>query len=243
MDGLYTAAAGMEAQQAQMDALAGDIANISTPGYKSTRVGFQDLLYSSGGVSTGSHEATGAGASASIIGRSQQQGPMQPTGRSLDVAINGGGYLEVRRPDGTIGLTRNGALQIDAKGLLTTSLGMPLQPPITLPSGVTAEQLTIGPDGSVQAGARKLGTISLVTVPATDQLLADGDSLYSATAASGAIRKASGSTIKQGSLEQSNVDMAQAMGQMVATQNTYKLASQAIQYQDQMLSIANGLRG
>ena len=104
---------GMAAQQEQIDALANDMANMSTPGYQATRVGFHDLLYSSGGGSTGSTVATGAGAAAQIIGRSQVQGSIQPTGRPLDVAIVGEGYIEVRRPDGTIGLTRNGVLQID----------------------------------------------------------------------------------------------------------------------------------
>jgi flagellar basal-body rod protein FlgG len=242
MDGLSTAAVGMQAQQTQLDAIAGDIANIDTPGYKSTRIGFHDLLYTTGGSSTGGTMTSGAGAAAEVIGRNQQEGPLQDTGQPLDVAIVGGGYLQVRRPDGTTGLTRDGALQIDAKGRLMTSTGMPLQPPITLPRGVTPGQVTIGSDGSLQAGSRKLGTISIVNVPAPDQLIADGGSVFSVTTASGGIRKASGSTLKQGVLEQSNVDIAQAMGQMIDAQNGYKLTSQAIQYQDQMLSIANGVK-
>jgi flagellar basal-body rod protein FlgG len=242
LDGLYSAASGMEAQQAQMDALSNDIANVDTVGYRSERVGFHDLLYTSGGASTGSQVATGAGAAADQIGRSQVEGAIQDTGQPLDVAIVGDGYLQVRRPDGTLGLTRNGALQLDAKGRLTTNQGMPLQPPITLPRGVTPAQLTIAPNGTVSSGARKLGTIAIVSVPATDKLLADGGSVFSATAASGAIRKVTGSTLKQGSLEQSNVDLAATMSQMITAQNNYAIASKAIQFQDQMLSIANGIK-
>jgi len=241
-EGLYAAAAGMEAQQTQMNALANDLANVDTPGYKSTRVGFHDLLYTSAGPSSGSDVATGAGAAAELIGRNDQQGAIQNTGQPLDVAIIGSGYLQVRRPDGTIGLTRAGDLQIDAAGHLTTNLGMMLQPPITVPRGVSPDQVTIAPDGTVSAGSQKLGTISIVNVPAPDGLLADGDSLFSVTAASGGIRNASGAVLRQGALEGSNVDIAQAMGQLITTQNSYSLASQAIHYQDQMLEIGNQVK-
>ncbi len=121
LEGLYSAAAGMEAQQEQLDALSNDISNMSTPGYQATRVGFHDLLYSSAGVGgSGTTVATGAGSAADIIGRSQVEGALQPTGRALDVAVVGEGYIEVRRPDGTMGLTRNGALQVDGQGRLTS---------------------------------------------------------------------------------------------------------------------------
>jgi flagellar basal-body rod protein FlgG len=240
LEGLYAAAAGMEAQQQQLDALANDMANVDTPGYQATRVGFHDLLYTSSG--NGSTVATGAGAAAEIVGRSQIQGAIQQTGQPLDVAIVGEGYLEVRRPDGTIGLTRNGVLEIDAQGRLTNSLGMPLVPPITLPPGVSAQDVRIAPDGSVTAGNQRLGTIAIVAVPAPDSLLADGDSLFSATAASGPIGPAGGATLQQGALGSSNVDVASAMAQMIDTQRNYELASKAIQYQDQMLQIANQVK-
>jgi flagellar basal-body rod protein FlgG len=242
LEGLYSAATGMAAQQQQLDALANDMANMSTPGYQATRVGFHDLLYSTGGGSTGSTVATGAGSAAQMIGRSQIQGSIQPTGRPLDVAIVGEGYIEVRRPDGTIGLTRNGVLQADAQGRLTTSTGMLLQPPIKVPKGITADQVTISPDGNVAAGTRKLGKITLVTVPAPDQLLADGNSVFSATAASGAIRRATGTTLQQGAVEGSNVDMAETTVAMINAQQGYSMASKAISFEDQMLSIANQIK-
>ena len=110
LEGLYSAAAGMETQQEQLDALSNDISNMSTPGYQATRVGFHDLLYSSAGIGgSGTTVATGAGSASDIIGRSQVEGALQPTGRALDVAVLGEGYIEVRRPDGTMGLTRRRA--------------------------------------------------------------------------------------------------------------------------------------
>jgi flagellar basal-body rod protein FlgG len=241
-EGLYAAASGMEAQQSQLDALSNDMANLSTPGYQATKMGFHDLLYSGGGSATGNSLPTGAGTAASIVGRSQTQGSIQQTGQPLDVAITGAGYIEVRRPDGTIGLTRNGVLALDAAGRLQTNLGMPVQPPITVPRGVAPGDIKIDPNGTVHAGGRKLGKIALVTVPAPDKLLPDGESLFSATAASGALRAAPGARLQQGAVEASNVDIAQVMVQMIDTQQSFSLASKAIQYQDQMLGIANQVK-
>ena len=243
LDGLYSAAAGMEAQQEQIDALANDVSNVSTAGYQATRVDFHDLLYTSGGpAATGTTVATGAGSAANIVGRSQVEGALQPTGRSLDVAIVGEGYLEVRRPDGTIGLTRNGSLQVDGQGRLTTDTGLLLQPPLRIPAGTSTESLKIAPNGVVRSGNRVLGRITLVTVPAPDRLLADGDSVFSATAASGGVRRAVGATIRQGALESSNVDLSSTMAQMIDAQRGYSMASKAIQMQDQMLQIANQVK-
>ncbi len=242
LQGLYAAASGMEAQQNQLDAVANDLANVDTTGYQGEIIGFQDLLYTQGGNSTGTNVATGAGSASAIIGRSDAQGSIQQTGRSLDVAIQGPGYLEVRRPDGTIGLTRNGALQTNAKGQLTNGQGMAVQPPITIPPGTDPSNVTIQGNGDVVVNGKTLGQIKLVDVPAPNGLVADGDSIFSATAASGAIRTATGSTLQQNALEASNVDMGRAMSQMMTAERSYQMSSNAVQYQDQLLQIANQIK-
>jgi flagellar basal-body rod protein FlgG len=242
LQGLYAAASGMEAQQNQLDAVSNDLANVDTPGYQGEIMGFEDLLYTSGGNSTGTNVATGAGSASAMIGRSDLQGSIQQTGRPLDVAIQGSGYLEVRRPDGTIGLTRNGALEANTKGQLTNSQGMLLQPPITLPHGTDPSDVTIEGNGTVTAKGKTLGQIKLVTVPAPNGLVADGDSIFSAPAAGGVIRRASGATLQQNALEGSNVDMGQAMSQMMTAERSYQMSSNAVQYQDQMLQIANQIK-
>ena len=240
LEGLYSAASGMEAQQQQFDAISNDMANLDTPGYQSTVVGFHDLLYSNGNY--GSAVATGAGTAAQVVGHDQTQGAIQKTNQPLDVAVQGQGFVEVRRFDGSIGLTRNGHLELNAKRQLTTQQGMVVQPPITIPAGVPTDQVTIAPDGTVQAAGKKLGKISLVDVPAPDGLVADGDSVFSATAASGAIRAAKSTTLQQGALEGSNVDMGAEMAKMMTAQQNYAMGSQAVQYQAQMLSIANQIK-
>jgi flagellar basal-body rod protein FlgG len=239
LQGLLAAASGMEAEQAQLDAVSNDIANIDTPGYQSEVLGFHDLLYQSVGPGNGTTQATGDGAEAQVVGRDQAPGSIVTTGRWLDVAIQGPGFLEVRRPDGTIGLTRNGSLQLNANRELTNQEGMPLVPPLTIPNGVADNQVGIAPDGTVQVQGRTIGRISLVTVPAPDKLLNAGDSTLTANAASGAIRPLSATTLMQGALEYSNVDMSTAVSKMIDAQTSYSMDSRAIQMQDQMMQIAN----
>jgi len=239
-EGLYSAASGMEAQQQQFDAISNDMANLDTPGYQSTIVGFHDLLYSGG--SYGSTVATGAGSAAQIVGRDQSQGAINQTGQPLDVAVQGEGFIEIRRNDGSIGLTRNGSLELNAKRQLTTQRGMLLQPPITIPAGVPTDQVTIASDGTVAAAGKKVGKITLVTVPAPNGLVADGDSVFSATAASGTIKAAKNATLQQGALEASNVDLGEEMAKMATAQKQYQMSSEAIQYQQQMLTIANQIK-
>ena len=86
LEGLYSAAAGMSAQQTQLDTIANDLANASTTGYESERVGFQDLLYNQV-KQAGTSTTTGAGAVASVIGRDGAQGSLQQTGRPLDLSV------------------------------------------------------------------------------------------------------------------------------------------------------------
>jgi flagellar basal-body rod protein FlgG len=238
-NGLYAAASGMEAQQTQLNAVSNDLANIDTPGYQAEVLGFHDLLYTSPGPQNATNFATGAGSSADVVGRDQALGQLQQTGRPLDVAVLGQGFLEVRRPDGTLGLTRNGTLELNANRQLTTSTGMLLVPPVTIPNGASTDKLTITANGNVEVSGRVAGRIGLVTVPAPNGLLDAGDSTFSASAASGAIRPARSATLQQGALEGSNVDMTTAMAEMIDAQRSYQMDSKAISMQDQMMQIAN----
>jgi flagellar basal-body rod protein FlgG len=240
LEGLYSAASGMEAQQQQFDAISNDIANVDTPGYQSTIVGFHDLLYSNGEY--GSDVPTGAGAAAQIVGYDQTEGSIEQTGQPLDVAIDGSGYLEVRQQDGSIGLTRDGSLQLNSSRQLETQTGMLVQPPITIPSGVDPSQVTISANGTVQAAGKTVGKITLVDVPAPTGLTPQGNNVFTATTASGAIRPAKNATLQQGALEESNVNLGDEMAKMESAEQEYSMSSQAVQYQNQMLTIANQIK-
>ncbi len=203
-------------------------------------MGFSDLLYSQVNIA-GTTTSVGAGAAARVIGRDQAQGSIQRTGNPLDLAIEGPGYFTVKRSDGTVALTRDGHLQVNANGQLTTAEGNLLDPPITLPKGSSPSEVAIASDGTVSVGTKTIGKIELVTVASPDHLLAAGGNLLSASAASGSPRPTAAATIQQGALEGSNVDVGSDMVQMIGAQRSYQMDSSAIQTENQMLSIANRL--
>lgn len=238
---LTTAAAGMEAQQAWMDALSNDIANVSTTGYKSLRVGFRDLLYQSPGRGGAEGTATGSGAAAEVIGQDFEQGALEATERPLDVALKTPGFIEVRAAGGGVALTRDGNLQIGPDGQLRTASGQALQPPVQIPKGVDPEDISIAADGTVSAGKRTLGKIPLVEVANPNGLQADGEDGYLPTAASGPVKAAPTARVQQGTLEASNVDMSDVMTAMTEAQQGYALAGKAVSTQDEVLAVANGL--
>ena len=239
LEGLYSAAAGMQAQQQRMDSVANDLANVNTTGYKHTRVAFRDLLYvrdSSGKVQSG------AGAAASTIGRGFAQGAIRETGNPLDLAIQGPGFFRVRRADGTEALTRDGGLRLDPRGRLTTQQGDLVQPALNVPAGTNESDISIGSDGTVTAAGRAIGRIQVVNVRSPQALQSVGDSLFRPTAASGAATRMAAPRLTQGSLEASNVDVADTMTEMMDAQRSFQLASKAVQMQDQLLQIANQVK-
>jgi flagellar basal-body rod protein FlgG len=240
LEGLYSAAAGMSAQQEQLNAIGNDLANLSTSGYKSERVAFSDLLYDPVNMA-GTVTTAGDGAKATLIGRGETQGAITETGNPLDLAIEGSGYFEVKRPNGQTVLTRNGNFGVDATGTIVNQEGNRLTPPIKLPPGVSPSEVSISTDGAVTIGTRTLGQIKLVSVTAPEHMLADGSSDLIPTTASGAPHPATG-RIHQGALEASNVNMAGEMALMVSTQRAFQMNSTSIQTDSQMMSIANQLR-
>ena len=239
LEGLYSAAAGMQAQQQRMDSVGNDLANANTNGYKKTRVAFRDLLY----VSDASGRVqSGAGAAATTIGRGFAQGALRETGNPLDVAIEDGGFLQIRRADGTTALTRDGSLKLDPRGRLTTQQGDLIQPAITVPAGTQESDVRIASNGAVTVGNRPVGTLQLFTVRSPEALQSVGDSLYRQTAASGAVTRMATFRVDQGSVEASNVDVADSMTEMMDAQRSFQLASKAVQMQDQLLQIANQVK-
>ena len=242
LEGMYTAAAGMAAQQSRLDAVANDLANASTTGYKRVRVAYRDLAYTAGAPGGTTALRLGAGAAASMIGRDDRQGSTQETGDPLDVAIEGPGFIQIK-VDGKTWLTRDGHLQVDAQGRLATGDGALIDPPITVAKGTTSDQIEIAADGTVTAAGKKAGQIRLVTVANPAGLDGGADNRFQATSASGAVSAAPRTTaLHSGVLEASNVDMGDAMSDLMDAQRSFELASKAIQVADQALEIANGVK-
>jgi flagellar basal-body rod protein FlgG len=243
LEGMYSAAAGMAAQQAQMDAISNDLANVNTHGYKKERVAFRDLLYTPEDLAVDSSVSEGAGAVATSIGRGSAQGSFQRTDEPLDVGLSGPGFLTVKMSDGSTALTRDGNLKLDDKGRLGDHLGRLVEPPITVPAGTDPKDITIATDGTVDLDGKSLGKLRIVSVPSVDGLRALGDNLFAVTKDSGPLSAApKGTGVAQGVLEASNVDMGDSMSDMIIAQRSYEMASRAIQMQDKAAEIANGVK-
>src|SRR4051812_9940225 len=143
----------MAAQERRLDAVSNDIANVNTSGYKGVRVGFRDLVYQQDGPT---NVRTGAGAAVTQLGRRSEEGSLQQTGEPFDLAVQGDGYFQVRRADGTVALTRNGQFLLNANRELVNPNGERLVPPIRIPANMDAKSVTIGADGAVTAGGRNI---------------------------------------------------------------------------------------
>lgn len=243
LEGMYAAAAGMYAQQARLDALSNDVANVSTAGYKPTRMAFRDLLYGEAGIATNGDVQLGAGSELVSLGRGTGQGALQRTESALDIAINGPGYFTVKNPDGATVLTRSGNLQIDAQGRVSTQVGQLLDPPVRVPAGTDGSQLAIIGNGSVQVNGKEIGRINLVNVSAPSRLTPIGDTSFATNAESGPVRAAGAeTTVQQGALEMSSANLGDTMTNMLEAQRAYQLVSKAITTQDKIAEIANGVK-
>jgi flagellar basal-body rod protein FlgG len=250
---LWIAKTGMEGQQAALDAISNNLANVATNGYKRSGVAFEDLMYQNlRSAGANSSEQTllptglqvGLGVRVAASTRNFSQGALQQSGNPLDIAINGQGFFQVTLPDGSTGYTRDGSFQKDANGQIVTSSGYVLQPGITVPKEATS--VDIASDGTVsvsivnQVAPQKLGQIQLASFINPSGLDPRGGNMYSETAASGPAQAGAPNTAGHGGLlqsftEGSNVNVVQELVSMIATQRAYELNSKAIQASDQML--------
>ncbi|MCB2019332.1 MAG: flagellar basal-body rod protein FlgG, partial [Burkholderiaceae bacterium] len=243
----------MEAQQTQLDTISNNLANASTNGYKKSHAVFEDLMYQNlRQVGANSSELTtlptglqvGLGTRAVATARNFSQGNLQQSGNALDVAVRGNGFFQVQMPDGTVGYTRDGSLQVDAQGVLVTNNGYAVQPGITIPVG--AQGVTIAPDGTVtamlsgQTAPQSLGQIQLASFVNPAGLEPKGQNIFTETSASGTPSAGAPGlnglgALQQGFVETSNVNVVEELVSMIQTQRAYELNSKAIQTSDQML--------
>lgn len=249
---MWISKTGVQAQDAKLQAIANNLANVNTVGFKRDRVVFEDLFYQvdaqPGAQNADNTVSNGVqlGNGTRVVGTQKvfTNGSMQTTSQPLDVAISGAGFLQVRRPNGEPAFTRAGQLQVDANGTLTNAQGLALVPQITVPQNATA--ITIGENGMVSAtvagsvAPQELGQLTLTSFVNPAGLLALGENLFSETAASGAAnegRPGDGAfgKLKQGALEGSNVQVVEEMVDMIAAQRTYEMNTKVLSAADNML--------
>jgi len=253
---LWIAKTGLEAQQTRMATISNNLANASTTGFKRDRAVFADLIYQNV-VQVGAQSSqdtvnpsglnVGTGVRTVATEKLFTQGNIVQTGNTLDVAIQGRGFLQILMPDGSVAYTRDGSLQKGPTGELVTATGYQLDPSISIPDD--ALSVSISSDGVVsvvtqgQATPAQVGTIQLADFVSPTGLQAIGNNLFLESAASGSpIAGTPGltglGTLIQSSLEGSNVNTVEELVNMIETQRAYEMNSKAISTADQMLQYA-----
>ena len=254
---LSIAMTGLEAQRARMAAVANNLANANTTGFKKDRVMFDSLMYqnfrqvgaqSSNNTQLPTGLSLGTGARVVATEKQHVQGEIKQTGRDLDLAIEGRGFFQVLLPDGTLAYTRNGIFHMDAQGQLVNSQGFVLQPGITIPTG--AINISISEDGIVSYLSQgdttptQVGTIQLTDFVNPAGLQAISGTMFRETAASGTAQTGTAGLnglgfLKQGAIETSNVNVVEELVAMIETQRAYEMNSKAISTVDEMLQYTN----
>jgi flagellar basal-body rod protein FlgG len=249
---LYSAATGMEAQELNLNTIANNLANVNTPGFKKSMIEFQDLLYSkprTAGADTGGGNLlptgieVGNGARVSATSKVFTQGQVNETGQQLDVAIQGDGFFEVQKPDGTIAYTRDGSFKLSATGQVVTADGLPVLSGFqSIPAGTTA--IDISQSGNVAItgsnGSSTSFQLTLANFANPAGLESLGGNLYAATASSGSVTTGTADqggygAVLQGYLEGSNVNIVEEMVNLITAQRAYEINSKSVQASDQML--------
>ena len=261
MRSLDIASTGMQAQQTNVDVISNNIANMTTTGYKRQRAEFQDLIYqnlrrmgadsSDAGTVVPSGAQLGLGVKTSSISRINEQGTLQQTSNSLDLAIQGNGWIPVTLPSGDTAYTRDGTFGLSAAGQIVTADGYTVGPGITIPTNATS--VTIDASGDVQVEtsgstiSTTVGQLQLAAFPNEAGLSAMGGNLFQATTASGAAVLGTPSangygSLMQGYVEGSNVNVVTEITNLITAQRAYQMNSQVVTAADQMLQTLTTLK-
>ncbi len=263
MRALWTAASGMKAQQLNIDNISNNLANVNTTGYKRQRMEFKDLLYATlrkSDLNEGEGQPVnlqiGHGVMPSATSRSFTTGSMERTENPLDVAIDGEGFFAILGPNDNVHYTRDGSFKFSVEEdemRLVTAEGYTVlsefDDEIVFEDGM--KNISVSYDGRITAEdaegeIQEIGTIKLVKFINPDGLEAIGRNLYNATVASGEEipmeEETRTSSMMQGYLETSNVQIVDEMVRMITAQRAYEINSKAIQTSDEMLGIANNLK-
>lgn len=256
---MSTTATGLQAAGTNIDAVSNNIANSNTPGYKAGQVSFQDLLYtslkSSGG---GASDPTlpnasqiGYGVGVGSIRGKFSQGSVSPSGGVFDLAITGEGFFRVTQRDGSIAYTRAGNFSADQNGRLVSSEGLPLADDIVVPAGTA--NISVDSGGTVTAtdsagGTQTIGQLTLTRFQNVNGLNRVGDNSFVATAAAGpGVTGAPGTnalgTIDSGSLEQSNVELASELINLVVAQQAFTFNTRVLTTANEMVQSTLNLFG
>ncbi len=263
MRALWTAASGMKAQQLNMDNVSNNLANVNTTGYKKQRIEFKDLLYENikksnlvEGQGSPSNLQIGHGVTTSATSRIFENGNLERTDNPMDLALDGKGFFAIQNPNGQNLYTRDGSFKLsvdeDTKKLVTTEGYTVLSADddeIIIENGQKDFNVDAGGKITVKNSdgeTEELGQIKIVQFLNPGGLEATGKNMYKTTGASGEEivldEEDSDTSVYQGFLETSNVQVVDEMIKMITAQRAYEMNSKSIQTADDMMQMANNLR-
>lgn len=252
---MWNGTSGMYANQEKLDAISNDLANLETVGYKSEQVSFSNLMYETlkkdgYPVSSGKSPSTGTGVKADNWIRDNSEGTITQTNNNTDFAIDGEGYFRVTTQDGSKAYERNGQFSVNANGNLVDGNGNLLD--IQYNDGVnpnsvkfTDSNIVVTEDGSVgikdaQSNITGVGKINLYNAVGDNSMSSAGNNLFVPNQGV-QMNQVTGSKIKQGYIEGSNVDLATSMTDMIKAQRAYEISSKSVKTADEMWGMVNSL--
>jgi len=249
-----TARSGMSAYQEKLDYLSNDLANITTTGYKSTDVGFKDLLTESldrkGTPLVNKTATNGTGVKLGINYETNKQGNLLMTDGKTDLAIDGKGYFALTQNDGSIVYTRDGNFKVDSNGALINSNGTKVY--IQYENGASegnpaleSNNISIDQDGGItmKVGEQtsRIGSIPIFTAIGDKGFIPIGNDCFTANS-DAKVTLSNDYNVVQGALEASNVDAGEAFSDVILTQRAFQLNSKAITTADDLWSMINNMR-
>ncbi len=267
---LQVGRSGIAVQQLQMDAVANNLANINTTGYKKDKAEFAELVRQRMGhyglpVIAEKEQVPESGGGVRLAGMEKvfTQGDLQQTGRSLDLAIKGQGFFVVS-PSGDANerfYTRDGTFFINQEGYITNAAGYKLigknaqgvmQPiQVQLKDEAALQSISVAADGKITAldtsgdalsFVNNVDTAALAVFENNNGLINVGGNLYAESAASGEAEYTADAAVVSGYLERSNVNLTEEMTKMIEAQKAYALNSRTVRTADEMWAVANNIR-
>jgi flagellar basal-body rod protein FlgG len=257
---LHIAATGLRSQQAALDTVANNLANVNTLAFKKGKARFADVVALSGAANMTDIELadrsnlrteTGMGAVVTSTRKVFSQGELRKTESSLDVAVLGAGFLELLTAKGETLLWRGGAMKVSPDGFLVAGNGLSLKTPISLPRDT--QEISIDEAGQVtalvkgQSVPQSIGQLELVSVFDIEQLEPVGDGMYRLSDPKTEISRGTSTeqglgVIRQGFLETSNVQLTDELVELMILQRAYAANAKMVQVADEIMALANGLK-
>ncbi len=224
--GTYVAISAQIAMERRLEAIASNIANVNTAGYRAVGLQFTTELADAGQVAFASPGET------YVI---RNQGPISHTGNSLDVAVDGNGWFALDTPEGTV-YTRDGRFHMTANGDLQSVNGYAVLDsggsPITLDA--SGGPVQISEDGAINQGGKRLGVIGLFTIPADATLTRHDNSAVISDKPADPVEDMTANSVRQGYVEGSNVNPILEMTRLIEASRAFDQATTAITQNDQI---------